>query len=74
LAVMFFNNLEEVVKIYQRMLVRLWWAYWNVLVGCDCINHQVCKVISRSNEDRFGYGKRETHRLYNWFWQQKLRL
>jgi hypothetical protein len=39
LAVVFFNNLEEVVKIYQLALMRVM-TRWQRLVGSDC-NHQV---------------------------------
>ena len=58
MAVSFFNNLEEVKKSVQRM-VRAVAAACGVLMGCDCINHNVCKVISSKYEDRFGYGKRK---------------
>jgi hypothetical protein len=64
---LFFNNLEEVVKIDQLRLMVMCGRAWQsaATVGCDCINHKVCKVISGSNEDRFGYGTRNTQNRYD---------
>ena len=55
---LFFNNLEEVVKIQFR-LIRMRDACWNGLMGNDC-HQSSSKRSDLSNEDCFGYGKRAT--------------
>ena len=47
---------------------------WEVLVGCDCINHMYERVLASGNTcESLEYGIFKLIR-YNRFWQQKLTL